>query len=153
MLHPLRPLPAQRRPAQGFTLIEILIVVVLLSILAAMVVPQFLSASESSRESATRMNLWRIRQQIEVFIEEHHGMPPSLIAFAELMTQASTPDRQTAPAGTPGYSLGPYLREIPRNPYNSLNTVTDGEPGSSGWYYNENTGEFLANDSPERRSF
>lgn len=138
---------------RGFTLVEILIVVVILGVLAAIVVPQFTSASETSRENATRMNLWRIRQQIEVFTEQHHGTLPTLERFAELMTQSSNMDHQTAPVGTPGYALGPYLREIPRNPYNALNSIGHGEPGSSGWYYDEQTGEFLANDSAARRDY
>ncbi len=51
---------------KGFTLIEILIVVVILGILAAVVIPQFNSAAAESREAAAGSNLATVRQAIEM---------------------------------------------------------------------------------------
>jgi general secretion pathway protein G len=139
--------------AAGFTLVEILIVVVILGILAAIVVPQFVSAANESRDGALKMDLSRIRQQLEVYKQHHDGEMPTLANFAEQLTQASKADGTTAPPGTDGFPHGPYLLSVPKNPRNELSTVTNGAVGTSGWYYNEATGEFRANDSATSRKF
>ena len=53
-----------RSRTTGFTLVELLIVVV---ILATIVVPQFLSAIDESRKNTLKINLHRVRTQIEVY--------------------------------------------------------------------------------------
>ncbi|MHC4765507.1 MAG: type IV pilin protein, partial [Planctomycetota bacterium] len=55
------------RIRQGFTLIEILIVVVILGILAAIVIPQFTDASQEAAASNLRSQLQTIRSQIELY--------------------------------------------------------------------------------------
>ena len=55
------------RAKRAFTLIEILIVVVILGILAAIVIPQFTDASEEAMESSLRSQLQTIRAQIELW--------------------------------------------------------------------------------------
>jgi prepilin-type N-terminal cleavage/methylation domain-containing protein len=52
---------------RGFTLIEILIVVVILGILAAVVVPQFTNASDDANDAAVRSQLQTLRGQIELY--------------------------------------------------------------------------------------
>jgi type II secretion system protein G len=148
-----RPRPASSRDFRGFTLVEILIVVVILGILAAIVVPQFVSAASESRDSSIKMDLHRIRQQLEVYRQQHNGDYPTLAEFPDQMTQYSAADGTTNAAAGPGFPNGPYIREIPANPRNQLRTVTNGAVGTSGWYYNEATGEFRANDSAASRAF
>ena len=62
------------RPA-AFTLIEILIVVILLGILAAVVVPQFTSASQDSRERAFQENLRQLVVAGSLYYSEHGALP------------------------------------------------------------------------------
>ncbi len=50
----------------GFTLVEILIVVIILGILAAIVIPQFTSASESAKASSLVSQMQTIRSQLEL---------------------------------------------------------------------------------------
>ena len=78
-----------RGARRAITLIEILIVVVILGILAAIVVPQFVSAASESRENSLKMNLFRIRQQIAVYKEQHNGNYPTLADFEDQMELAS----------------------------------------------------------------
>ena len=53
---------------------------------------------------------------------------------------------QTDADGSPGTDFGPYLQSIPENPFDNSNAVKSTLNGSGGWYYNNNTGDFRAND-------
>lgn len=144
---------ARNRSALGFTLVEILIVVTILAILAAMVLPQFVSATGETRVSSIKMNVNRIRSQIGLYQQQHNSFP-TLANFAEQMTLATDIDGNSAPLGTSGYPFGPYVQEIPYNANVSKdNSISDGAIGDSAWYYDENTGEFRANDSAEMAAF
>src|SRR5437879_4514211 len=62
------------RPIQaGFTLVELLIVVIIVAILAAIVVPQFTSATRDAQEAALDANLAAMRSAIELFRGQHSG--------------------------------------------------------------------------------
>lgn len=145
----MRILPDRR----GFTLVEILIVVSILAILAAIVVPQFSSASDTSRESAVKVTLSRLRLQIELYKQHHNGNWPDLDRFADQMTLATDVAGNTAAPGTAGYPYGPYIHGVPLNPATQSSDVSDGAVGTSAWYYNPATGEFLANHSAAAREY
>jgi len=145
--------PPQSAARRGFTLIEILIVVVILGILAAIVIPQFSNASQTARESALQQDLFRLRQQIEIYRNQHEGNYPLLAEFIDQMTQASNAQGQTAVVGTPGYPYGPYMPYIPRNPFTETVPISDGAVGTSAWYYDQTSGHIAANDSAEHRAW
>jgi general secretion pathway protein G len=63
----------------GFTLVEILIVVVILGILAAIIIPQFTSASEEAQAAATYNELQKLRRHIGVFRVRNPGQLPTVI--------------------------------------------------------------------------
>ena len=65
------------RRERGFTLIEILIVVVILGILAVAVVPQFGEATGDARERAFVANLRDVTQIAQAYYNEHGRLPPS----------------------------------------------------------------------------
>ena len=147
------PACSSNRPARrAFTLIEVLIVVVILGVLSAIVIPQFSNASESSRESALKQDLFRMRQQIELY-KNHHGEFPTLANFIDQMSRASDAEGNTAAPGTAGYPYGPYLSKMPHNPFTDTIPLSDGPVGSSAWYYDETTGEIAPNDSAEHRAW
>ncbi len=149
------------KKAKAFTLVEILIVVVLLGVLAAIVLPAFGSGAMSAKQSALGQDL-RILERLILIYKCHHlevtpGYPggdetaaPTEAAFIDQATMASNAAGQTAVAGTPGFARGPYLMKIPTNPINNLNTIqmlADGEDfpanadNSHGWIYKAATGE------------
>ncbi|MCC6427031.1 MAG: type II secretion system protein [Phycisphaerales bacterium] len=76
--------------SKAFTLIEILIVVVLLGILAAIVVPQFSNATQESKLRATLEQLHHLRNALDVYGVQHNNQFPAVVAgdatWAELNT-------------------------------------------------------------------
>ncbi|MHC4943440.1 MAG: type IV pilin protein [Planctomycetota bacterium] len=101
----------------GFTLVELLIVVIILGILAAIVVPQFSASSLEAREAALMTDLAAMRGAIELYRVQHNETYPGPL-WADFVTQLTT---QTDVTGAAGTDFGPYLRTgIPRNPFNGL---------------------------------
>jgi general secretion pathway protein G len=134
-----------RRARQAFTLVEVLIVVIVLGILAAIVIPQFTDASTDAKASSLETNKQIVRGQIELYKLQHDGEYPDEKTFTDQMTKASKMDGTTADPGSAGFALGPYLQSIPNHPYTSTNTVGSGARGSGDWYFNSKTVEFRDN--------
>lgn len=122
----------------GFTLVEILIVVVILGILAAIVIPQFTQASTEARESSLVSNLQTIRSQIELYKIQHNDDPPTNAAsFVAQMTGLT--DIDGVAAALPGVGVfGPYLQKIPVNPFTPDNSNVTGVAGTDSWGYTNN---------------
>ena len=80
------------RNKNGFTLVEILIVVIILGILAAIVIPQFSEASEEARLSSLQSDLQTVRSQIELYKIQHLDNLPAQNgdASAIFQTQMTT---------------------------------------------------------------
>lgn len=72
-----------RKTRKGFTLVEILIVVVILGILAAIVIPQFSNASEEAKTSSLASNLQSLRSQIELYKIKEGAYPATLQALED----------------------------------------------------------------------
>ena len=130
----------------GFTLVELLIVVVVLGILAAIVIPQFSDASSDAKLNRLLTDLQTMRSQIELYKIQHNGALPGAgtATFTDAMTD------QTDVAGAAGTDYGPYVRQIPTNPFNDLADI-DEEAGvtllgsdNKGWHFNTSTGAFSA---------
>jgi prepilin-type N-terminal cleavage/methylation domain-containing protein len=120
-----------RDTRKGFTLIEILIVVIILGILAGIVIPQFSSASSDARHSALASTVQSLRTQLEAYRIQHKDKLPPPAQFWTLLTSVTDADGNTPPAaGQEQY--GPYMGEAINNSLNSMNTVVDGAvaPGS-----------------------
>lgn len=60
----------------GFTLVELLIVVIILAILAAIVVPQFASSTKDASDAALRSNLASLRSALDLYRQQHNGAYP-----------------------------------------------------------------------------
>jgi len=146
---------------RGFTLVEILIVVVILGILAAIVVPQFTQASTEAKENSLCSNLQSLRSQIELYKVQHNDEAPRHATFADQMIYCTDIDGNIQGAGSKvrdaanGFIYGPYLERVPVNPFNNLSDLAamaaSGTPAaagdnSTGWQYYEDTGEIYANN-------
>jgi len=121
------------RNSRGFTLVEILIVVIILGILAAIVIPQFTNASNDARNNSVASTLQTLRGQIELFKIQHADTPPAQTALSVVLTGKTNPTdtTQTAATGT----LGPYVQSFPVNPVNGFSTVVNAAGTAAGWVY------------------
>ncbi len=133
----------------GFTLVEILIVVVILGILAAIVIPQFTEASTEAKTSSLCTDLQTIRSQIELYKIQHNDALPGAgaVSFQLALTE------QTNIAGAAGTDFGPYIQKIPSNQFidASIGDVVEKEDGAAslgggnaGWHFDQLTGAFHA---------
>lgn len=120
---------------KGFTLVEILIVVVILGILAAIVIPQFSQASSEAREASLNSSLQSVRAQIELYKMQHLDELPA--DGAALTTALTTPtDIDGGPwAAGDGTVFGPYMRSIPRNPFTTTAVIGDTVTSLGDWTY------------------
>lgn len=135
--------------SKAFTLIEILIVVILLGILAAIIIPQFGSSSDDARLSATKTDLSTIRTQLQLYRVNHNNTFPTSWAQMQKYTDQAGATADTADST---HVYGPYLETAPTNQFNNKSTITVGtgtnpKDDSSGWYYNSTTGKFQANSA------
>jgi general secretion pathway protein G len=141
--------------AKGFTLVEILIVVVILGILAAIVIPQFTEASTEAKESRLCTDLQTMRSQLELYKAQHNDNLPDCNSFPEFedcMT-GYTNVSGAVQAGPGANIYGPYMQKIPTNAFNNLNTVTfnagttnQAGTNNAGWNLDPATGKFQADD-------
>jgi general secretion pathway protein G len=128
---------------RAFTLVEILIVVIILGILAAIVVPQFGAASEDARKTNMRNQLQTLRGTAELYRVEHRDTAAPLVAQGwALFTSKTDVNGNVDPAGR----LGPYMQSPPVNPLTNSSAIVAVGTGAStgnGWFYNEQTGQFF----------
>ena len=131
------------RLQKGFTLVELLIVIVIISILAAIAIPQFLGSTQDANESTLKADLTALRNAIELYYHQHNdqtggedskypggnatGEGPVETAFLAQLTNysnsygttSSTLDRDT-------YPYGPYLKTgMPDNPLPNTTALMD----------------------------
>jgi len=132
---------------RGFTLVELLIVVIILAILAAIIVPQFTAATDDATQSAYDTNIANIRAAVDLYRQQHNAYPgavtstgagcpagsanvpgavgePAFVAQLRNYTNAAG----VACTGTDAtFRYGPYLKDdLPANPLGAVpnNTVT-----------------------------
>ncbi|MCR4395766.1 MAG: type II secretion system GspH family protein [Candidatus Saccharicenans sp.] len=68
---------------QGFTLIEILIVLSIIGILLGLAVPQYQMSVKRAREAVLKENLFIMRKMIDQYYQDKHKYPPSLQSLVE----------------------------------------------------------------------
>ncbi|MHB8635895.1 MAG: prepilin-type N-terminal cleavage/methylation domain-containing protein [Fimbriimonadaceae bacterium] len=121
---------AQRR---AFTLVELLIVIIIIAVLAAIAIPRFVNSSERSKEAALHGDLKLVRDAIERFNNDTGTYPATLDALV-----ASAPPNSglntsggSAPIHTTDWR-GPYLATIPSDPVSGSQLTYSEDPTDIG---------------------
>jgi len=142
---------------KALTLVEMLIVVAILGILAAVALPTFQSHTQQAKEAAAKDNLRILRNAIELYAAQHNGAPPGCyneelgsFLFTIQMIYSTNASGQASgmPVKNDTHPLGPYLSALPSNPFNNIRIVkvlADDEEfladttGTFGWIYKPST--------------
>lgn len=117
----------RKRPhsSRGFTLIEVMVVIVILGILAALVVPKIMSRPDEARAVAAKQDIASLMQALKLYRLDNRRYPSSEQGLAALVDKP-----QLAPIPE-GWKAGGYVERLPRDPwgqpYQFLNPGLRGE--------------------------
>lgn len=110
---------------RGFTLIEIMVVVVIIGVLAGLLVPKIMSRPDEARAIAAKQDIATIMQALKLYRLDNSRYPSGEQGLAALITKPST---APVPAN---WKTGGYLERLPQDPwggaYRYLNPGVHGE--------------------------
>ena len=130
----------QAKP-DGFTLIEVMVVIVILGILAALVVPRVLSRPDEARVIAAKQDLMVIGQALKLYRLDNQRYPSGEQGLSALIAR---PEIAPLP---PNWKTGGYIERLPKDPWGNsyvyvnpglhgeidiLSLGADGRPGGEG---------------------
>ena len=136
----------------AFSLVELVIVIVIIGLLAAIAVPRFQQGASGADSAALTSNLRTLREALELYKVEHGKYPDDKSTIEAQLTQFSDIDGNTSATKGGDFVYGPYISKIPALPVGDnagkTGIVDSGLPGAvatAGWWYNKSTGELRAN--------
>jgi general secretion pathway protein G len=132
---------SRRSLQRGFTLIEIMVVVVIMGVLAALVVPKLLNRTGESKVAAAKVDISTIMQALKLYKLDNQRYPSTEQGLQALLTKPTT-----GPAAN-GWKAGGYLEKMPKDPWGNpyqymspgihgevdvISLGADGAPGGTG---------------------
>ncbi|WP_373990006.1 type II secretion system major pseudopilin GspG [Duganella sp. BuS-21] len=134
-----------RRPAhrlqRGFTLIEIMVVVVIMGVLAALVVPKLISRTGESKVAAAKVDIATIMQALKLYKLDNQRYPTTEQGLQSLI------EKPTGGPAANGWKAGGYVEKMPKDPWGNqyqylspgikgeidvFSYGADGQPGGTG---------------------
>lgn len=140
-----------KKRRSGFTLVEVLIVVVIMAVLAATIIPQFSDSSKDAKVSTAVFNVTTLRSQIEMYKSQHDGRLPG-DDLLELTIKTNSKGTTATSDGPLVY--GPYIQKIPDNSLTNSHLVKEiaASPAvagdvttTDGWLYHKASGNVWIN--------
>ena len=145
----------------GFTLVELVLVIVIIGVLAAIAIPRLSRGSAGANQAALQANLSTVRNALAVYAAEHNNKfpGPDAAGFKDDLTTYTNVGGDSQAAKDPTHKFGPYLVAIPPCPVgeaagtataanvliSATSPPTPDTTNGEGWVYNVTTGEFLPN--------
>ncbi|NMM26603.1 MAG: type II secretion system major pseudopilin GspG [Glaciimonas sp.] len=126
---------------RGFTLIEIMVVVVIMGVLAALVVPKLMGRTDEARIVAAKQDIATIMQALKLYKLDNQRYPTTEQGLSALTT------RPTSGPAANGWKTGGYLDKVPKDPWGGAYQLlspgirgeidvfsfgADGQPGGAG---------------------
>jgi general secretion pathway protein G len=159
----------------GFTLVELIIVIIILGILAALAIPMFSSSSQDAKISTLKGDLAVLRNAVNLYYHEHNTVYPGAVktdgtetataagdlpaAFVNQLTQYTDKTGKTSATKDAAYPYGPYLSSFPANPLpvgaidgtlvsvtTDATTLTADATPTTAWKYSKVTGQIIGNN-------
>lgn len=148
-----------KRTRSAFSLVEMVMVITIIGIIAAIAVPKLSTASRHTEAKALQASVTNIRRAIDRYFAEHNRFPgydpgsgtPSGAKFPDQLMKFTDLAGNTSDTKSSVFRFGPYIRPpFPKNPTNDLDTVhskatpgaADPADGSVGWIAVLSTGDF-----------
>jgi general secretion pathway protein G len=108
---PLRPLVERRGQQRGFTLIEIMVVVVIMGVLAALLVPRLMGRADDARVLAAKQDISTLMQSLKLYRLDNQRFPTTEQGLQALVT------RPTVAPLTPNWKTGGYVDRLNKDPW------------------------------------
>ena len=160
---------SDRERSAGVTIVELIVVVIILTLMAAIVVPQLATSTNDVKEAALDHSLGTMRDMLELYFAQHGEFPAALPdgksrrnkekTFISQLARYTDEDGKSQDTKDAGHPYGPYLKtpQLPVEPITGsrkLKIVGNGslkltaekkDPG--GWKYDSVSGKFIVNHS------
>lgn len=142
----------QRR---GFSLIELVIVIVIIGVLAAIAIPRLSRGASGAGDSALSGNLKILRTAIDLYATEHGGAFPTAADVVDQLTKFTDENGNVSATRTGNFIYGPYLRSVPPLPVGArkgstgIDVAANATNANVGWIYDPATGTIRANTTTE----
>ena len=134
-----------RLKSKGFTLIELMIVVAIIGILAAIAIPRFAQMLEKSREGSTKGNLGALKSAASIYYGDWQGIWPQSLDTKTTITFSRYMDNIQQVKVT-----GAFVAGSPSPVGNQVTNAAMGvvpTTGSKGWLYDSSTGAVYVNST------
>jgi general secretion pathway protein G len=133
--------PIRHALARGFTLVEIMVVVVIIGILGALVVPKLLGRTGESRVTAAKVDIATMMQALKLYKLDNQRYPTTEQGLVALITKPTTGPQAN------GWKTGGYIEKLPKDPWGNayqylqpgihgeidlFSFGADGQPGGEG---------------------
>ncbi len=139
---------------QAFSLLEMMLVVVIIGLVAAIAIPRLSRGAAGASDSALSGNLAVLRDAIDRYSTEHGGAFPTAANVANQLTQYTDASGNASATKDGNFAYGPYVRKIPALPVGAKKGATGmaaSDGAGVGWIYTESTGDIRANTTASEK--